>query len=263
MSRRSRHISKTQSTLAWTISLLLLLILTYFSVVRKGNAELNEVKIAISTPQGERKLITSQDIVALFNNHLGYDIRMATIESVDIINLEKLLDEDDRVKEAEVYVDSNDDIHIHVKQKNVIGRVMQGDVSYYLDDEGNKIHSRLNHTVRVPVVTGDLESYSKDLINQKKRSRLKDVYTVLKEIKGDKFLRSLIEQIDVESSGKLTLVPKAGRAKITMNAEDIEEKFIKLKYFYKDGLPKAGWSKYATLKLDTKEQVVVEKLKDD
>ncbi len=260
MSRRSKHISKTQSTLAWTISLLLLLLLTYFSIVRKGNAELNEVKISISTPQGERKLITSKDIVTLFNNHLGYDIRMATIESVDLINLERLLDEDDRVKEADVYVDSNDDIHVRVIQKNIIGRVMQGDISYYLDDEGNKIHSRLNHTVRVPVVTGEVEPYDKDLINRKKDSRLKDVYTVLKEIKGDEFLRSLIEQIDVEASGKLTLVPKVGRAKIAMHADNIKENFTKLKYFYKDGLPKAGWSKYATLKLDTKGQVVVEKV---
>ena len=260
MTRRKRNISKTQSTLAWTVSLVLLLVLTYLSIVRKGNAELNEVKIAIVTPEGDRKLITSKDIVYMFNDHLGFDIRMATVESVDLINLERILDEDERVKSADVYIDSNDDIHVHVTQKNIIGRVVRGDISYYLDDEGNRVRSRLNHTVRVPVVTGQVESYDKELINRKQGSRLKDVYNVLKGIKQDDFLRPLIEQIDVESSGKLTMVPKVGRAKITMHAENIKENFKKLKYFYKDGLPKEGWSKYATLKLDTKEQIVVEKV---
>ncbi len=132
-------------------------------------------------------------------------------------------------------------------------------MSYYLDENGEKINTKLFRAIRVPIATGSIEDYHISLVDPEKNSNLFRIYRVGKTIAEDDFMSALIEHMDIDDSGEVTLIPKIGRSKILLSAEELDEKITKLKYFYKDGLPKAGWSKYAVLNLNYKDLVFAQK----
>jgi cell division protein FtsQ len=83
------------------------------------------------------------------------------------------------------------------------------------------------------------------------------VYELARTVYDDKFLNALIEQIYVESNGKVILVPKLGRQKILFgDIASVDHKFEKLKAFYKTGMPNSGWNRFKYLNLEWKDQVV-------
>ena len=79
-------------------------------------------------------------------------------------------------------------------------------------------------------------------------------------INKDVFLSALIGQIYVKKDTEMLLVPKIGDFMIDFgNASDLENKFMKLKVFYKKILPFEGWNKYNNVILKYKNQIIVNK----
>ena len=100
--------------------------------------------------------------------------------------------------------------------------------------------------------------FSTGFLSASKPSKLRQVFDIMKYVSKDEFLTALIEQAHVEhdSIGDIVLVPKLGREKLIFgDANDIEAKFDNLKIFYRDGMPKLGWSRYKTLNLKYSQQV--------
>jgi cell division protein FtsQ len=256
MNKRTIERNKLKSTLGWMVSLLLLFTLTFFSVNRKSNTLVNRLSVKILSADGDKSLITTSDVAKKINAYLGYDIRQATIEEVQLKELEELIQADERVDNVEIYIDSRNKIHVEIKERKVIVRISNKDISYYLDEDGNHVDIQPGRAVRVPLATGHLEDYSGDLMVSKRRSNLQDIYRLALAIDRDQFLSALIEQIDIDVNGQVIMVPKIGREKISLSVDDLEDKLFKLKYFYKEGLPHEGWSKYSVLDLDIRDQVV-------
>ena len=129
---------------------------------------------------------------------------------------------------------------------------------YYLDENGKQVPVTRGSAVRVPIVTGVKDTFHSKFLSDEKPSKLKDVFNIMKYVAHDEFLSALIEQAHIEndSIGDIVLIPKIGREKLIFgDGRDIEEKFEKLKIFYRDGLPKLGWSRYKTLNLKYANQV--------
>jgi cell division protein FtsQ len=71
------------------------------------------------------------------------------------------------------------------------------------------------------------------------------------------FWKAQIEQIFVTRDNEFILIPKIGNHKILLgDANDLEIKFDKLFVFYKEGLSRVGWNKYATIDIRFDKQVV-------
>jgi cell division protein FtsQ len=70
-----------------------------------------------------------------------------------------------------------------------------------------------------------------------------------------------VHQINVTNEKELELYLAVGNHKIIFgDANDIEEKFKKLKIFYTEGLNKTdGWNKYSVINVKYKNQVVCTK----
>ncbi len=192
----------------------------------------------------------------MFRNYLGYDLEMSSIRDLDLMDMELMLEGDDRIKSAEVYIDNKDRLHIDIDQRVPILRVFNDKNStFYLDIDGNEIPAYRGATIRVPVASGNIENYDPKLLSANKSSRLKDVYKLAKYIHEDEFLAALIEQIDVEENGEVMMVPKVGRQILDFgHVENMEERFDKLKLLYKGGMEQVGWRKYdvLTLKYDSR-----------
>ncbi len=242
--------------LVWTAVVFTILGVLFMAVQRKMDATVMTVSISISGIKGGKNLVTKKGVKQMFRNYLGYDLEMSSIRELNLMDLETMLEGDDRIKEAEIYIDNKDRLHVEIEQRVPILRVFsKANTSYYLDMDGNEIPAYRGATIRVPVASGNIENYDPKLLHEKRESRLKDVYKLAKYIHEDEFLAALIEQIDVRENGEVMMVPKVGRQKLDFgHVENMEERFEKLKVLYKGGMEQVGWRKYSvlTLKYDSR-----------
>ena len=92
-------------------------------------------------------------------------------------------------------------------------------------------------------------------------SVLDDIYELAKYLASDSLMSGLITQAYVNEEREIELYPAVGNQKIIFgDATGIEDKFEKLKTFYKEGLNSINnWNKYSTINLKYKNQVVCTK----
>ncbi|MBK9256957.1 MAG: hypothetical protein IPM42_15855 [Saprospiraceae bacterium] len=250
---------RVRDAIIWMTLLTGISALLFFSVRRKVNAEVKTLVVKIDPIDGNQRMISEAEVTKKVEGHLGFKIEQVNIRKIDTRALEESLNEDSRIDVADVYFDSKDRLTVWIRQRKPIMRVVdRNNISYYLDVKGEKVPTIVSGAIRVPLVTGDLESYQPDMIHSDKKSKLKEVFEIMKYVDGDEFLSALIEQVHVEEgTGEIFMIPKIGREKLIFGgAENMEEKFDKLKIFYRDGLPRLGWSKYSALNLKVTDQVV-------
>lgn len=246
-----------RSQVIWSVVTLGILAVLWLAVEKRSNTPLQEVVVDIIDLKDKKNLISEKAILKKCKKHLGYDLEASTVSDLDMRELEQILNSDKRIKDAQVYLDNKQALHIGVLQKQPIARVQSDKTAYYLDEDGGRIPLVKGATIRVPLVTGEVGSYDAAVIRGEKQGVLKDIYTMAKHIADDKFLTSLIEQMDVDANGEFTLAPKVGKQKLLFGkAEMIEDRFENLKIFYKEGMPKVGWRKFEMLALNWDGQIV-------
>jgi cell division protein FtsQ len=82
---------------------------------------------------------------------------------------------------------------------------------------------------------------------------------MLKVIQEDSFWHAQIAQLDIDSKGRISILPQIGNQTIEFGqAESLEIKLKKLKIFYKEILPQMGWNKYKRVSLEYEGQIVAE-----
>jgi cell division protein FtsQ len=90
-----------------------------------------------------------------------------------------------------------------------------------------------------------------------KNTTLKDIHHLVSHIRKDDFWSAQIDQIYVDRSNKIEIIPRVGNHVIRLGSvEDLEDKLINLEAFYKNVLPDVGWNKYSVISLEFKNQIV-------
>ncbi len=219
-----------------------------------------EMLIGIEPLPDGNSLITEGDIAKTIDRSFGLNLVGMPLAAVDVQRLERVLEKDPFIIEAEAFIDAKARINIKVRQRQPVLRIMDNNgLNYYLDDAGAKMPLSEHFTARVLVATGNIPPHVPNFW-ERKRYILKDVFLVSKQLRQDPFFRALFEQLHVSNNGEITLIPKVGDHKIIIGPyEDIPEKLNKLKIFYKEGLPYEGWQKYRTINLKYQGQVVCKK----
>ncbi|NOT38201.1 MAG: hypothetical protein HOP11_12580 [Saprospiraceae bacterium] len=242
----------------YLLSMIIVGIIWIRSIRLQDKLRPRQLIIKVFKPSVENLLIQEKDIHKYVQEFYKKDWRKIPLQSLKVSGLESALESIQVVHHSEVYFDALENLHIDVYQRDPLFRVMTPDGDqYYVDIEGKKIPASINYSARVPVVTGIETPFQGRDIWARSNSKFKDAFYVVNEISKDPFIKSLIEQLDIDSQGEITLVPKIGYEKIEMgNATEIFEKLDKLKFFYKEGLRYEGWNVYQTLNLKVKNQVV-------
>jgi len=251
--RTNKKISYTK--IARFVAAIFLLFFLAFSISNKLNSAVADINITISQNDDNRTLISKKDVRYLLKSELGYDINIAEVRQLDLFKLERMLNRDDRINKADMYLDKHNNLFIAVEQKQPIVRVdVTGGHDYYLDYKGERIP--VTDVFRVPVVTGHVDKYVPEFLKIKKHN-LNSVLNVAQRIHDDEFLTALVEQVFVDKDGSVTIVPKVGRDKILLGqAEDLDEKFYKLKVYYEQGIKKIGIDKFDELDLQYSGQIL-------
>ena len=186
------------------------------------------------------------------------------IEDVSLKDIEDNIKSVRELRTAAAYVSIDGKLKIWVEQRHPIMRVMPdagGD--YFVDDEGVVVRRRNLYNPRLHIVVGNI-NVSQAMLNGVsvldtaiKNSVLKDIYHLVSHIRKDDFWSAQIDQIYVDRSNAIELIPRVGNHIVRLGTvEDFKEKLINLKAFYNDVLPEVGWNKYSVINLEFKDQIV-------
>src|ERR1035437_1404231 len=247
---------------------------TLFAFVQKQENEKLCSKVNISVLRDtlhENFFVEEDHIRELIAKQFG-QVENTPLKNIDINHLERLMYSNPWVAHADVCMSIDGVVDIEVEQRQPILRVINSiGESFYLDNKGKLMPWCVDFTPRTIIATGNIKdnydarntiSYAETINNDtlKTRTMLYDLYAMASFILADEFWSAHVEQIYINKNLEIELVPKVGNHKIIFgSADEIKEKFWKLKTFYKEGLNYTGWANYDTLNLKFNNQVVCSK----
>lgn len=204
---------------------------------------------------GERYYISKGDIARVLRPNGEPTLRGQATDQLDLALLERRLEANAWIQEAEMYFDRSNDLHVVVTERQPIARVFtKNGSSFYIDSSGARLPLLSHISARVPVVT-NYPSARKPLA--KDSAVMQDVRQVVQYISTNDFWNAQIAQIDVTPLGSFELLPTVGNHIIRLGkAENIGEKLDKLLLMYKQVMSKTGFDKYSMLDIQYAGQVV-------
>lgn len=241
----------------WIATAAVLLIVFFFAIARKKNGDIQATEIKILDDEASR-FLTDTEVRNIVMKRIGYSFEGRAIQNTNLKSIERQLELDPFIEEADVYIDARNKIHLNVKQCNPIVRVLVSDGrSYFLDAKGAFIPAGENDlTARVLVVTGNTGAYSEGYKKTKDHVAHK-ILQLVKIINENEFWSKGSEQIYVTENQEFVLVPKIGNYLVDLGTlEDLSIKLQRLETFYKNGLTTLGWERYSRLSVKYKNQVV-------
>ncbi len=198
---------------------------------------------------GENNLYITQSMVnKLLIQNYGIVINMPK-EKLDLDTIEKVIEANEMVKSAQVYLTITGELTSNIVQRQPIGRV-EGKTKFYLDEEGKNMPLSSNHSARVPIITGNITGKS-----------LEDAYVILKYINKDDFLRKNVIGIHIEDEENYQLKFRLENFVVNLgNVNDLEEKFNNFKAFYTKAAKDKTLENYNIVSLEFNNQVVCTKI---
>jgi len=246
---------------AWIVSLAGIIVLMSFVSIKKNTVTCTNIKILIP---GADNFIEREEVDAILKHSQGVLIGQK-LEQINLEQIEQKLKANPYIAFATVYADMNGVIHINVKQRQPILRIINAsDQDFYIDRNGLKMPISPNFTASVLVANGRiLESFS-GKVDTLITKLAKDLYKTAFYIEQDTLWDAQIEQLVVNDKNDIELVPRVGNQRIILgSADSLEVKMRNLRAFYNKAMPKVGWDTYKTINIKYTNQVVCEKNKVD
>ena len=258
--KKNTELMSTIKRILWIGSIFLAAALIISMIEKKRSRMVEEVGIQIAALSTGDNLITREDVYVAIERSFGHRLLGLPIGALNVERVERVLEDDPFIHEADVFIDAKNKIHIEVSQREPILRVIdKNGLNYYLDTEGMMMPLSQHFTARVLVATGEIPPFDPDYLNRKK-NRLKAVFEMTNIILKDQLLKSLVAQVDINKRREITMVPVVGNQTIEFGElEDVEDKIFRLKTFYAEAMPRLGWKKYKTINLKFRNQVVCKK----
>ena len=201
--------------------------------------------------------ITQSEISELLN--ASGVLKQKQIRRINLALLERVIEKNLWVKNAELYFENNNILHVDINQNQAIARLITvNGNSYYLDELGKRLPIKSNATARVTVITNFPSDREK--LATPDSLLLSQVTSLTNLISVDSFWNAQIAQINIDFNGKFELIPTLGNQTILFgNNENAKEKFEKLLAFYKSAWIKNGINTYSTLDLRFTNQIVAKR----
>lgn len=199
--------------------------------------------------------IDKKDVEQLLMTSTKSNIKGRPVASFNLHGLEKVLEQNDWIDEAELYFDNQDILHVTVIEKEPVARIFttEGN-SFYIDSLGRRMPLSDKLSARVPVFTNFPD---KKRMSAKDSLLLNDVRMMANFIFNDTFWMSQVAQIDITIERKFEMIPVIGNHLVKLgNGDNIAQKFYRLLVFYKQVLSKTGFDKYKVINVQYKGQVL-------
>jgi len=197
----------------------------------------NRDSTAFVTPQGVINDLKSQGVKVVGK-------RMADIDASQI---EEALRHSPYLESADVVKCQDGRVLVRVSQLVPVMRVFDGEHSYYVNRAGKHMVATANYHSDVPVVQGHFT----------KRYPATRLLPLIDYVERDSLLHSLVTMYQVRDTNNIIIVPSISGHVVNMgNTDGIDNKFAKLKLFYREVLPKRGWNTFDTISVKWNHQIV-------
>ncbi len=260
---------KLKSILWWGFVCLLIVVL-FIARSQQNNAIALTPTVLIKIVD-ENAFLTEQELVVrLKRNNLIFENQK--MKDLNTEAIEQFIAKMHEVEKVDVYKRFAGNWEINLQIRKPYARIFnkKGE-SFYLDSKGFSMKTSPNFTARCLVFSGNIpdqcDSITVDeIINNralKSSKTLDQIYRISNYVCNDPFLRAQIAQVFRNQWGEFVLIPQVGKHEILFGQAhtdaSVKDKMEKLKNFYQFGLPFEGWSKYETINLKYKNQVVCRK----
>ncbi len=199
--------------------------------------------------EGENNLfITNSMVNKLLIQNFGV-LKNLPKEKLVLNTIEKVIEANDMVKSAQVYLTVDGELVSRISQRQPIGRIESGQ-KFYLDEEGRRMPLSKNYSARVPIITGEITGKT-----------LEDAYVILDFINEDDFLRKNVIGIHIEAEGSYQLKFRMENFVVNLgNISDLKQKFNNFKAFYTKAAKDETLENYNIVSLEFNNQVVCTKI---
>jgi cell division protein FtsQ len=236
-----------------------LVVLLVAAIGRRNHELCKDYEITI---QGAQKnlFINEKDIKKLLNSGLNDKIIGEPIADFNLRKLEQLLEGNAWVKNANLYFDNREVLHVSVEEKDPVARIFTSPgKSFYIDDEGDKMPLSEMMSARVPVFTNFPD---KKVLSIKDSILLNDIRKTAAFILNDSFWMAQTEQIDITEDRNFEMIPTIGNHVVKLGkGDDIDKKFHRLLIFYQQVLSETSFDRYKTVDVQYTGQVIGSKAK--
>ena len=198
---------------------------------------INADSTSFVTPQGVLNDLKGQGI-KLVGKRMG-DINASEIE--EALRLSPYLENADIVK------CQDGKVLIRVSQLVPVFRVFDGGSSYYVNRADKHMSATNYYHSDVPVVQGHFT----------RKFPPTHLLPLIDYVENDSLLHSLVTMYIVRDTNNIILVPSiSGHVVNIGNVSGLDNKFAKLKLFYREVMPQRGWNTFDTISVKWNHQVV-------
>lgn len=256
----NKHIIiKWLTILLWTAIGMALIVLLVAAVKKKNESLCSSVQVSI-IGVSNNFFVDKKDILNAITHHAGGTPVGRPIGSFDLKAVEETLEKNIWVDEAKLFFDNNNVLQVKVYEREPVARVftLHGE-TFYLDSTLKVLPLSDKYCARLPVFS----SFPADSLNKISKNDsllLRDVLNISMAINKDPFIMALIDQVDITPARTFEMVPKIGKNIIVFgDGTAIEDKFIRLKTFYKNILVKSGLDYYSVINVGYTGQIVAKR----
>ncbi|MBX9782163.1 MAG: hypothetical protein K2X48_02615 [Chitinophagaceae bacterium] len=213
-----------------------------------------EVVVNVKSVDGVQ-YISEKNILNTISGGAPESLKGQLIKTFDLNQLEQLLKKNLWIRNAELFFDNNDVLHVDITERKPVARVfaISGE-TFYVDDMGEQLPTTNDQIARVPVFTS-FPTITKPLTGKDSvlLQQVKEVGTYL--LKHD-FWMAQIDQVNI-SNYEMEMIPKLGKHTIAFgDGTRVDAKFSRLLLFYKQIMNKTGWNYYSSLDVRFDKQLV-------
>ncbi len=255
------------------LQILLLVLLAAYSVVavrycsdREAAVRCSGVEIEVADSAVQR--FVTPEIVLRWLADSGVRTVGVPLREVDVYAVERLVEQQDYVLQADAYTAIDGLLHITLTQRRPVVRVVsEAGHNFYLDSTLVLLPPQADCLASVPVVSGRLPlGFPTDFfgrLDEKKfpreRELLHNLLNFVHQVDTDRFLDALTAQIYYEA-GEITLLPRVGgqivRFGAIVDSAAVGRRLRKLSRFYRASFAEGWWRTATEVDLRFRGQVV-------
>lgn len=223
----------------------LVLFLYAFSSFKNNSRPISSVNVQFT---GEDNVFITPEMVNKLLIQSQEKLYFVPKDAIDLRNMEFLLESNDMIKSAQVYLTVNGEVRVKVEQKRPIARVASDDV-FYIDEGGFRMPLSSQHSARVPLVYG--------IVGE---ADLETVYKVALMVYNDSFLKTYVTEIHQNENKEISLKLRLLDFEVLVGTlYNLEIKLQNLKAFYQKAKKDKMLDVYKSVNLQFENQVVCTK----
>lgn len=238
----------------WCISALLLVAYVVFIFIWMGTAieggKCTGMEIYIADTAASR-FVTAAEIAREIDD-LPSRCKGMPLRDINTDSIEAKLNRIDKIESVSCLMLNSGKVIVSVKPMQPVARVFEEDYSYYINRNGKRISADARYYLDVPVISGVFDA----------KLQAQELLPLVEYIYSDPTWSTFVSMIKTDMKHNIILVPVIRGHVINFgDMSDMENKFTRLRQFYKDVMPVKGWNYYDTIAVKWTGQVVATKRK--